>query len=63
VISGTALPTITTSKKSFIKKPGNSIVLLLLFVVFFIAQIPNFQLDASSDSLVLEGDNKRYHSQ
>jgi hypothetical protein len=30
---------------------------LLLFVGFFIAQIPNFQLDASSDSLVLEGDN------
>jgi predicted RND superfamily exporter protein len=45
-----------------IKKPGNSIVLLLLFVGFFIAQIPNFQLDASSDSLVLEGDNNlRYY--
>jgi predicted RND superfamily exporter protein len=36
--------------------------LLLLFVGFFIAQIPNFQLDASSDSLVLEGDNNlRYY--
>jgi predicted RND superfamily exporter protein len=35
---------------------------LLLFVGFFIAQIPNFQLDASSDSLVLEGDNNlRYY--
>ncbi|WP_225879680.1 efflux RND transporter permease subunit [Abyssogena phaseoliformis symbiont] len=33
-----------------------------LVAVFFIAQIPDFQLDASSDSLVLEGDeNLRYY--
>ncbi len=45
-----------------IKKPGGSVVLLLLFVIFFITQITNFQLDASSDSLVLEGDNNlRYY--
>ena len=45
-----------------IKKPALSIILLLSAVAFFIAQIPNFQLDASSDSLVLEGDNNlRYY--
>ena len=37
-------------------KPKQGIALLVFVVVFFIAQIPNFQLDASSDSLVLEGD-------
>ncbi|MBE8190391.1 MAG: MMPL family transporter [Candidatus Thioglobus sp.] len=37
-------------------------VFLLLIVGFFVMQIPNFQLDASSDSLVLEGDeNLRYY--
>lgn len=36
--------------------------LLLIIVVFFITQIPNFQLDASSDSLMLEDDsNLRYY--
>ncbi|HIC41138.1 MAG TPA: hypothetical protein EYO74_07010, partial [Piscirickettsiaceae bacterium] len=45
-----------------LKKSGVNIVLLLLIVGFFIAQIPDFQLDASSDSLVLEGDeNLRYY--
>jgi len=45
-----------------LKKSGDSIVLLLLVAGFFIAQIPDFQLDASSDSLVLEGDNNlRYY--
>lgn len=45
-----------------IKKPTLGIILLLSVVVFFMAQIPNFQLDASSDSLVLEGDsNLRYY--
>lgn len=39
-----------------LKKSVTSLVLLLLVLVFFIAQIPNFQLDASSDSLVLESD-------
>ncbi len=39
-----------------LKKSGDSIVLLFLVLGFFIAQIPNFQLDASSDSLVLESD-------
>ncbi len=39
-----------------LKKSGNSIVLLFLVLGFFIVQIPNFQLDASSDSLVLESD-------
>ncbi|RUA06694.1 MAG: hypothetical protein DSY43_01495 [Gammaproteobacteria bacterium] len=45
-----------------LKKSGYSIVLLLFVLGFFILQIPNFQLDASSDSLVLEGDNNlRYY--
>ena len=45
-----------------LKKSGDSIVLLLIIAGFFIAQIPDFQLDASSDSLVLEGDrNFRYY--
>jgi len=45
-----------------LKKSGDSLVLLLLIAGFFIAQIPDFQLDASSDSLVLEGDdNLRYY--
>lgn len=39
-----------------LKKSVTSLVLLLLVLVFFIAKIPNFQLDASSDSLVLESD-------
>ena len=46
----------------FLKKSGDSLLILLLIAGFFIAQIPNFQLDASSDSLVLEGDeNLRYY--
>lgn len=45
-----------------LKKSGYGALLLLLIVGFFIAQIPNFQLDASSDSLILEGDdNLRYY--
>jgi predicted RND superfamily exporter protein len=45
-----------------LKKSISSAVLLLLVAGFFIAQIPDFQLDASSDSLVLEGDdNLRYY--
>ncbi|QKQ24448.1 MMPL family transporter [Candidatus Ruthia endofausta] len=39
-----------------LKKALLGLTLLLLVAVFFIAQIPDFQLDASSDSLVLEGD-------
>ncbi|CAC9627469.1 Exporter protein, RND family [uncultured Gammaproteobacteria bacterium] len=48
---------------SVLNKPGISIVLLLLIIGFFIVQIPNFQLDASSDSLVLEGDNNLHYYQ
>ncbi|SMN12196.1 Probable integral membrane protein [uncultured Candidatus Thioglobus sp.] len=45
-----------------LEKSSYVLVLLVLVVGFFIAQIPNFQLDASSDSLVLEGDdNLRYY--
>lgn len=48
--------------QSILKKPRSSLALLLLVVGFFVAQIPNFQLDASSDSLVLENDNNlRYY--
>ncbi|MCH9645883.1 MAG: MMPL family transporter [Proteobacteria bacterium] len=39
-----------------LKKSILGLTLLFILVGFFIAQIPNFQLDASSDSLVLEGD-------
>ncbi|WPE17860.1 efflux RND transporter permease subunit [Candidatus Thioglobus autotrophicus] len=39
-----------------LKKSILGLGLLLITIGFFIAQIPNFQLDASSDSLVLEGD-------
>lgn len=46
-----------------IKKPTLSIILLLSVIVFFIIQIPNFQLDASSDSLVLEGDSNLHYYQ
>lgn len=43
-------------------KPRISLAFLLVVAGFFIAQIPNFQLDASSDSLVLENDsNLRYY--
>ena len=39
-----------------LKKSLLGLALLLVIAGFFISQIPNFQLDASSDSLVLEGD-------
>jgi predicted RND superfamily exporter protein len=39
-----------------LKKSILGLTLLLFIIGFFVAQIPNFQLDASSDSLVLEGD-------
>ncbi len=45
-----------------LKKSALGLVLLVVVTGFFIAQIPDFQLDASSDSLVLEGDNNlRYY--
>lgn len=39
-----------------LKKSILGLTLLLIITGFFVSQIPNFQLDASSDSLVLEGD-------
>ena len=39
-----------------LKKSILGLTLLLMIAGFFVSQIPNFQLDASSDSLVLEGD-------
>jgi hypothetical protein len=45
-------------------KAVQGIALLGIIIAFFITQIPNFQLDASSDSLVLEGDeNLRYYQE
>ncbi|MFP6776202.1 MAG: MMPL family transporter [PS1 clade bacterium] len=45
-------------------KAKEGIALLFIVVAFFVYQIPNFQLDASSDSLVLEGDeNLRYYQE
>lgn len=40
-----------------LKKSILGITLLLIIAGFFVSQIPNFQFDASSDSLVLEGDD------
>ena len=46
-----------------LKKSISSAALLILVAGFFITQIPDFQLDASSDSLVLEGnDNLQYYN-
>ncbi len=45
-----------------LKKSALGLALLIIIAGFFISQIPDFQLDASSDSLVLEGDtNLRYY--
>ena len=45
-----------------LKKTSLGITLLIIMAGFFFSHIPNFQLDASSDSLVLEGDqNLRYY--
>ena len=40
-----------------IKKSSLALALLLVLVGLLLSQIPNFSLDASSDSLALEGDN------
>jgi predicted RND superfamily exporter protein len=44
-------------RKWVIEKPLASLMLVLLVVSFFASQIPNFKLDASAESLVLENDN------
>lgn len=44
-----------------VKKSIYGLVLILAIAGFFIAQISNFQLDASSDSLVLEGDTNLHY--
>ena len=40
-----------------INKSALALALLLVLVVALLSQIPHFSLDASSDSLALEGDN------
>ena len=45
-----------------VKKAFISAIVLVLIIAFFIVQIPNFKLDASSDSLILEGnENLSYY--
>ncbi|MFC1523544.1 RND family transporter [Thermodesulfobacteriota bacterium] len=50
--------------KSILEKPVLSLFVTLAVIGFFIVQIPNFKLDASADTLVLEKDQAlRYHRQ
>ena len=50
--------------KLVLERPLATLLLTLAAVVFFIIQIPKFQLDASGDSLVLENDRDlHYHRQ
>ena len=42
---------------SIIEKPYISFFLALSVILFFSLSIPNFKMDASADSLVLENDN------
>jgi uncharacterized protein len=44
-------------RKWVIEKPLASLILVLLVVGYFSSQIPNFKLDASAESLVLEDDD------
>ena len=44
-------------KKWVIEKPLASLILVLLVVGYFSYHIPNFKLDASAESLVLENDD------
>ena len=44
-------------RKWVIEKPLASLMLVLLVVSFFASQIPNFKLDASAESLILENDD------
>jgi predicted RND superfamily exporter protein len=47
-----------------LKKSALTLSILFIVAGFFFSQIPNFQLDASSDSLVLEGDeNLRFYQE
>jgi len=49
-------------KKTVIERPVIALACLALIVVFFALQAPNFKLDASADSLVLENDEAlRYY--
>jgi uncharacterized protein len=45
-----------------LKRPGITLLLLALFTAFFAGHVPEFKLDASADSLVLENDEAlRYY--
>lgn len=43
-------------RKIVIERPFTSLGLIFLFVAFFVTQIPNFKLDASAESIILEND-------
>ena len=48
--------------KAIIEKPYFSLILILSLIFFFSFSIPNFKMDASADSLVLENDQAlKYH--
>jgi len=48
--------------KIIIEKPYLSLILILSLIFFFSLSIPNFKMDASADSLVLENDQAlKYH--
>ena len=51
-----------TYKTLVLKKPAFSLAVTLLVVGFFAWHIPDFKLDASGDSLVLENDADLYYS-
>ena len=45
-----------------LKRPGITLLLIALISVFFAYHIPDFKLDASADSLILENDQAlRYY--
>lgn len=46
-----------TYRKWVIEKPLVSLIMVFLVVGYFSYHIPNFKLDASAESLVLENDN------
>ncbi|MBR9805142.1 hypothetical protein GYB62_01325, partial [bacterium] len=47
---------IRTYQKLVLDHPGLIAILLSVLLVFFAINVPNYKIDASSDSLVLEGD-------
>jgi len=53
---------INTYNTLVLRKPGLSLAFTLIIIGFFAWHIPDFKLDASGDSLVLENDADLYYS-